>query len=76
VRSAADLGDARAGRERDLIEQPARFMRELLCLLLQPLLLRLSVTKNVLVGLGHDGSSTSEAVLRRLTRRLFGDDDA
>jgi hypothetical protein len=32
-------------------------MRELLRLLLQPLLLRLPVAKNVLVGLGHDESS-------------------
>ena len=29
-------------------------MRELLRLLLQPLLFRLSVAKNVLVGFGHD----------------------
>jgi hypothetical protein len=42
---------------RYLIKQPARFMRELLRLLLQPLLLRLPVAKNVLVGLGHDESS-------------------
>ena len=57
VRPAADLDDALAAGYRYLIKQPARFMRELLRLLLQPLLLRLPVAKNVLVGLGHDESS-------------------
>ena len=57
VRPAADLDDARAAADRYLIKQPARFMRELLRLLLQPRLLRLPVAKNVLVGLGHDESS-------------------
>ena len=56
-RPAADLDDALAAGYRYLIKQPARFMRELLRLLLQPLLLRLPVAKNVLVGLGHDESS-------------------
>ena len=57
VRPAADLDDARAAGDRYLIKQPARFMRELLRLLLQPRLLRLPVAKHVLVGLGHDESS-------------------
>ena len=57
VRPAADLDDARAAGYRNLIKQPDRFMRELLRLLLQPLLLRLPVAKNVLVGLGHDEPS-------------------
>jgi hypothetical protein len=40
VGPAADLDDARAAGYRYLIKQPARFMRELFRLLLQPLLLR------------------------------------
>jgi hypothetical protein len=63
VRAAADLDDARAAGYPYLIKQPVRFMRELLRLLLQPLLFRLSVTKNVLIGFGHATSSPGRAPL-------------
>jgi hypothetical protein len=56
VWAAADLGDTCTAGHPDLIKKPARLMRELLRLLLQPLLFRLSVAENVLIGLGHDGS--------------------
>jgi hypothetical protein len=60
VRTAADLDDASTGGDADLIEEPARLVCELLRLLLQPLLFRLSVAENILVGLGHDGSPLCE----------------
>jgi hypothetical protein len=53
VRTAANLDDAGSLGDADLIEQPARFVGELLCLLLQTLLFRLAVAETVLIGLGH-----------------------
>jgi len=54
MRTAADLDDASGAGYSDLIKQPVRLMRELLRLLLQPRLFRLSVAENVLIGLWHD----------------------
>ena len=57
VRAAADLDDPRTGRHVDLIEQPARLVGELLRLLLQSRLFRLSVAQHVPGRARSSGSS-------------------
>ena len=53
MRAAADLDDACAAGDPNLVKQPAGFMRELLRLLLQPFLFRLTVAEHIWVRLGH-----------------------
>ena len=52
---APDLDDPGTGRDADLIEEPPTFVRQLLGLLLQTLLLCASISKHVLVGCGQGG---------------------
>src|SRR5262249_18746549 len=71
ARAAADLHDARSDRKTDLVEQPPRFLLELLRLPLQPFLLSVSVAEIVLVGLGHTPSPQLDGARSRARRVQF-----
>jgi hypothetical protein len=56
LRAATNLDHTLTRGDPDAVEEPARFMRKLLRLALQALLLSLSVTKEILICLSHDHS--------------------